>query len=130
MPNPRMHAAAYCSKSLPWTGFSLAIGRSQVSSFQQFFLGPQNVPHLCPSLFLILRRPVHDTGIFYDICVFCKCRDTYVFMSFYMSCAENASHLSIGTVIICSSFWGVFSSLASLLSPSYCKQLAMKIQSL
>lgn len=108
------NAGAYCSKSLPWIGFSLTMSRRQVSSFQKVFRSSKCAPPLC-TLVSNLRRLVNDTGIYYEICMFCK--HIYVFMSFYMSCAENASPLLIVTMIIRIYFW-VFSSLASLLSPT------------
>lgn len=45
----------------------------------------------------------------------------YLHVFLYVMC--RLSHLSIITVIICSCLWRVFSSMASLLSPSYWKQL-------
>lgn len=129
MPNPRMQCCSILLEvfALDWiqshhrqkAGIIFSIG----------VLGPQNVPHLFTLLFLILRRLVNDTGIFYEICMFCKWRDIYEFMSFYMLFAENISSFNHCNDHL-HSFLRSFLFHGLLTSSNYWKQLVMKKYSL
>lgn len=83
------NAGAYCSKSLPWIGFSLTMSRRQVSSFQKVFRSSKYAPPLSTLVSNFEKASQWHWSILWDLHVFQTYLCIYVFL--YVMCRERIS---------------------------------------